>query len=126
VKNERYYRFLKNGGPKERYEKKRVLSPLRIIIILFPFQYSVTGQCRGKKIPSVGRAFYDSHGVFRSLYPFLTTLLYRYNPTLNPCIMCLLRINNIKKKHNVRCKIKFPNTSIRRLYAFPYVHGIIF
>lgn len=110
--------------------KKGSLPYLRVIIILYPFQYSVTGQCGGRKIPSVGRAFYDSHGVFRSLYPFLTTLLHRYNPTLNPCIMRALEINTIKKKHNVRCKIKFPNASEHTtlLYAFPctVVHGIIF
>lgn len=113
---------MKNGVPEKRYQKKRVLSPLRviIIIILFPFQYSVTGQCGGKKIPSVGRAFYDSHGVFRSLYPFLTTLLHRYNPMLNPCIMCLLKINTIKKKHNVRCKIKFPNSTLIRISIRPW------
>lgn len=122
--------FRKTELAREAVREKRVLSPLRVIIILFPFQYSVTGQCGGKKIPSVGRAFYDSHGVFRSLYPFLTTLLHRYNPTLNPCIMRTLKINTIKKKHNVRCKIKFPNTSgyATLLYAFPctIIHGIIF
>jgi len=112
--------FRKTGLARETVREKRVLSPLRIIIIiLFPFQYSVTGQCGGKKIPSVGRAFYDSHGVFRSLYPFLTTFP---NPTLNPCIMRTLKINTIKKKHNVRCKIKFPNTSeyTTLLCAFPW------
>lgn len=81
---------------------------LFFFFISLSIKYSVTGQCGGRKIPSVGRAFYDSHGVFRSLYPFLTTPVHRYNPcTLNPCIIvrnymvedkCYLKKE--KKNHN--------------------------
>lgn len=114
-------------------------------LLLFSFfislsiKYSVTGQCGGRKIPSVGRAFYDSHGVFRSLYPFLTTPVHRYNPcTLNPCII----VRNYMVEDKCYLKKKKKKTIIQRtlqnqipkheyiiLYyyaSFPYVHGIIF
>jgi hypothetical protein len=117
LKNERYYiGFRKTVCPRNDTRKKGSLPFAHYyyyFISLSTFRYRTM---RWQKIPSVGRAFYDSHGVFRSLYPFLTTLLHRYNPTLNPCIMCLLKINTIKKKHNVRCKIKFPNSTLIRMH----------
>lgn len=66
----------------------------------FPFNIPLPDNAAAKDIPSVGRAFHDSHGVFRSLYPFLrndfaynvrTTTGITPAPTLNPCIMQLAR-----------------------------------
>lgn len=84
--------------------REKGCTPLCIYVLLlffyFPFNIPLPDNAAAKDIPSVGRAFHDSHGVFRSLYPFLRND-FAYNvrtitgitpaPTLNPCIMQLAR-----------------------------------
>lgn len=92
----------RNGIPTCRWREKGSLPCLYVGIITifyFPFNIPLPDNAAAKDIPSVGRAFYDSHGVFRSLYPFqYNDFAYIHNarttgitpaPTLNPCIMQL-------------------------------------
>lgn len=62
--------FRQNRVPAKRYPRVKKGSLPYVYgyyysYFLFPFQYSVTGQYGGREIPLVGRAFYDSHGVFK-------------------------------------------------------------
>lgn len=99
---------------KTTYPREKGFSPIRARVLLllffyFPFNilYSVTGQCAGTKIPSVGRAFYDSHGVFKVVISvpndssLLLLLLHRYNPALNRrgIMRACRKQNTIRKKH---------------------------